>query len=231
MAGHRWMGYLVWAVLFGALFVWEGVGLVRTNDALPTLSDAMRAVMRYPVGRWALFALWLWLGWHAFIRGWHFLLRGPEGGGVPVDRGGPMGTGPSLIRQDLLPMLVGYLLVMGMLAVGLRTLSRTAAGPGQAGRRPGPGLHSAARQGWGGLIRRVAGTAVGGYLLLMAVVVVYYYGVARRSGHFLASASTGAALLIGLAVPMFFAASWLVERRRICGRNAAGNQRAQSKRR
>jgi hypothetical protein len=31
--------------------------------------------MRYPVGRWALFALWLWVGWHIFIRGWHFLLR------------------------------------------------------------------------------------------------------------------------------------------------------------
>jgi len=27
------------------------------------------------VGRWALFALWLWAGWHFFVRGWHFLLR------------------------------------------------------------------------------------------------------------------------------------------------------------
>jgi hypothetical protein len=25
--------------------------------------------------RWALFALWLWFGWHTFVRGWHFLLR------------------------------------------------------------------------------------------------------------------------------------------------------------
>jgi hypothetical protein len=31
--------------------------------------------MRYPVGRWAVFALWLWFGWHLFVRGWHFFLR------------------------------------------------------------------------------------------------------------------------------------------------------------
>jgi hypothetical protein len=27
------------------------------------------------IGRWALFALWLWAGWHLFIRRWLFLLR------------------------------------------------------------------------------------------------------------------------------------------------------------
>ncbi|MEV0691711.1 DUF6186 family protein [Streptomyces sp. NPDC050388] len=75
VAEHPVIGYLVWAVLFGALFAWEGVGLLRAGDAFPTLSDTLRAVMRYPMGRWALFALWLWFGWHAFVRGWHFLLR------------------------------------------------------------------------------------------------------------------------------------------------------------
>lgn len=33
--------------------------------------------MSYPVGRWALFGLWLWFGWHTFVRGWHFLLPEP----------------------------------------------------------------------------------------------------------------------------------------------------------
>ncbi len=75
VAKHPSIGYLVWAVLFGALFAWEGIGLLRADDAFPTLSDALRAVMRYPMGRWALFAVWLWFGWHAFVRGWHFLLR------------------------------------------------------------------------------------------------------------------------------------------------------------
>jgi hypothetical protein len=75
VARHPVIGYLIWAVLFGALFAWEGIGLVRQNDAFPTLSDCFRAIMRYPFGRWALFALWLWFGWHLFVRGWHFFLR------------------------------------------------------------------------------------------------------------------------------------------------------------
>ncbi len=78
MARHPLIGYLVWAVLFGAFFAWEGLGLAAFHR-YPTLSDAVRVIMRYPLGRWALFALWLWLGWHFFIRGWHFLLRsGPQ---------------------------------------------------------------------------------------------------------------------------------------------------------
>lgn len=77
MADHPVLGYVVWALLFGALFGWEALGLVRPEAGFPTLSDAFRAVMRYPVGRWVLFAVWLWFGWHAFVRGWHFLLRGP----------------------------------------------------------------------------------------------------------------------------------------------------------
>lgn len=77
MTEHPVIGYVVWGVLFGALFVWEGIALIRPGDSFPTLSDAVNAVMRYPAGRWALFALWLWWGWHTFVRGWHFLLRGP----------------------------------------------------------------------------------------------------------------------------------------------------------
>jgi hypothetical protein len=74
VAQHPVIGYLVWAVLFGALFAWEGLGLAGVSGC-PTLSDVFRLIMRYPVGRWALFALWLWVGWHTFVRGWHFLLR------------------------------------------------------------------------------------------------------------------------------------------------------------
>jgi hypothetical protein len=32
--------------------------------------------MRPWLGRVVLFGLWLWLGWHLFIRGWRFFLRG-----------------------------------------------------------------------------------------------------------------------------------------------------------
>ncbi|WP_225859734.1 DUF6186 family protein [Streptomyces albicerus] len=51
---------------------------MRPDDGFPTLSDATGAVMSYPVGRWALFTLWLWFGWHTFVRGWHFLLQDPS---------------------------------------------------------------------------------------------------------------------------------------------------------
>ena len=78
MADHPVIGYLVWAVLFGALFAWEGIGLMRIGDGFPTLSETLGAVMRYPAGRWALFALWLWFGWHTFVRGWNFLLQDPS---------------------------------------------------------------------------------------------------------------------------------------------------------
>jgi len=68
------IGYLIWAVLFGVLFAWEGLALARVTG-VPSLSDVVRVIMRYPVGRWALFALWLWAGWQVFIRRWQFLLR------------------------------------------------------------------------------------------------------------------------------------------------------------
>jgi hypothetical protein len=114
-------------------------------------------------------------------------------------------------------MLTTYLLVMGYLAAGLRILRRRpseqAIGRPEGGgaRRVGAGT---ARSGWPGLVRTVAGTAAGGYLLLMAVAVGYYRGVARVGGHFLASAFTGCAALIGVALPVFFLASWLTVVRR-----------------
>jgi hypothetical protein len=54
-------GYLAWAVLFGALFAWEGLALAGVSG-VPSLSDAVRVIVRYPAGRLALFALWLWAG-------------------------------------------------------------------------------------------------------------------------------------------------------------------------
>ena len=211
MGTHRWIGYLVWALLFGALFAWEGIGLVRTGSAYPTFSDVIRAVMRFPVARWALFALWLWFGWHAFIRGWHFLLRGPEGGGPPRGQGGPRGSSPSIIRRDVLPMALGYLLVMTTLAIGLRARGRYQRGASQ---KDQPRSQSAGQPGWPGLIRHAIGTAIGGYALLMAVILGYYYAVPGQSADFLASAFTGAAILVALALPLFLIASYLVERRR-----------------
>jgi hypothetical protein len=145
-----------------------------------------------------------------------------------------------LIRQDLVPIVVGYLVIMGTLALGLRILRRSPAEAGAADLRgpsaaPEPASASApepsaeavtagrARRGASALIRPGPGwprliihlgvTATGGYLLLMAVVLLYYYGVARVGGRFLESAFSGCALLVGLSTPVFLAASWLAERR------------------
>ena len=131
-----------------------------------------------------------------------------------------------LIRQDVLPVGVGYLLLLGALATGLRLIRRqsgdAAAGPGGAGGAAGAGGTSGSRPVWGPLIRHYAGTAAGGYLLLMAVVILYYYGVARVGGAFIASALTGCALLIVLSTPVYALASWLAERHRRAGRQPGG---------
>jgi hypothetical protein len=122
----------------------------------------------------------------------------------------------ALIRQDVLPLAVGYALLMAALAAGLVLSRRRPAVPGQ-GPSPAASADSAAGpvgRGWLRLVRHVAGTVVGGYLLLMAVVVGYYFGVARVSGNFIEGAFTGCALLIGLSSPVFAAATWLLERRR-----------------
>lgn len=163
----------------------------------------------------------------------------------------------ALIRQDILPLTIGYALLMIALATGLLLSRRTtrSAVPGtapdvdqeQSGaemaaaemaaaevaaaemaaaevaaaevaaaeiaeRRPDavmPGRHA-----WLRLIRHVGVTFVGGYLLLMIIVIAYYFGVARVTGNFIDSAFTGCAMLLGLSLPVFLAATWLLERRR-----------------
>jgi hypothetical protein len=87
MVRHPLAGYLVWAVMFAALFAWKGLSLARAGS-LRTRSGVFRVIMRYPVGRWVLFALWLWAGWQLFIRRWLFL-PGPETENVPC-RLGPL---------------------------------------------------------------------------------------------------------------------------------------------
>ena len=133
-------------------------------------------------------------------------------------------------------MVVGYALIMGSLAIGLRLSRRSASRlpaadahrptsqPGHAGAVAGePGtavtgrrvLTAAARPapGWPRLIIHYLATAAGGYLLLMIIIILYYYGVAPIAGNFVESALSGCALLIALSAPVFLAASWLAERK------------------
>jgi hypothetical protein len=114
-----------------------------------------------------------------------------------------------LIRSDLIPIGIGYLLIMGVLAAGLRALRRL---PRDVDARTRSRAAARPKRGWFSLLRLGLGTALGGYLVLMAIVVLYYYGVARVAGQFLESAVTGCALLLAISLPLFGAASWLVER-------------------
>ncbi|WP_052851010.1 DUF6256 family protein [Streptomyces avicenniae] len=106
---------------------------------------------------------------------------------------------------DLTVMLVAYLLTMGALASGLRTLRDDPGGRPRSGGR---------RAGWPGLVRQVLVTAAGGYVLLLLVVAGYYVGVARHDGDFLLSAVTGAASLVGVALPPLLAVSAALTRTR-----------------
>jgi hypothetical protein len=126
-----------------------------------------------------------------------------------------------VIQQALVPMVVFYIVVMVVLAVGLRMSRRRAGIPPRARTREAAaslwprGLRPLAGRGpgWLRVVTQYGYTAVGGYLLLMLVVVVYYFGVARVGGNFLESAVTGCAMLIGLSAPVFLVVSWLVKRK------------------
>ena len=62
----------------------------------------------------------------------------------------------------------------------------------------------------------------------MAVVIAYFYGVARVAGDFITSAFTGTAMLTGIALPLWGAASWLTERRGQRDSDDAGEREARS---
>ena len=44
VAQHPVIGYIVWALLFGALFAWEGLALSHLSGSVPTLSDTFRLI-------------------------------------------------------------------------------------------------------------------------------------------------------------------------------------------
>lgn len=123
-------------------------------------------------------------------------------------------------------MVTFYLVLMAVLGIGLRHLQRSPRSRAPAvPRTTWPGAAGSHGEWWA-LIRYLIGTAVGGYLLLSAVVIAYYFGVARVGGQFLESAFTGPALLVGITLPVFASASWLVTRGRRRRARRTGRGRA-----
>ncbi len=125
----------------------------------------------------------------------------------------------SLVKSDLVPIATGYVLVMAALAAGL--LPRRGADQGR-GAEPAGGPQPGA-VGWLRLAGHLAETFAGGYLVLMVVIVAYYFGLVRYGGNFLESAFSGCAELLGIAAPVFLAATWL-DGRRARRRSAPGRR-------
>jgi len=109
-----------------------------------------------------------------------------------------------LVRQDVIPVLSGYLLLMAMLLVG--------------GRRSRPPVsrspeHRPGRAGWPRLFTYLVSTAAGGYVLFLAIVLIYYLALGGKSAHFLRDAVFGGAWLgFGIAVPALMGGAWLEHR-------------------
>src|SRR5256885_4346750 len=116
--GVRVIGLIGWAVIFGAFLVWEGLGLT-VGHQWPTLSHMLRAVTRPLPGRLVLFGLWLWVGWHLFIRGWDFFLRGPLPEAPSPGGSGGLSLG-QMWQQAIVPLTGFYALFLGMLAFSAR---------------------------------------------------------------------------------------------------------------
>jgi hypothetical protein len=64
-----------WLIVFGAVLGWQALMLVH-GPPWRSMSSMLRAFMEPVAGRVVLFGLWLWIGWHLFIRGWTFFLKG-----------------------------------------------------------------------------------------------------------------------------------------------------------
>jgi Family of unknown function (DUF6256) len=109
------------------------------------------------------------------------------------------------IRQDVVPMAVGFGLTMATLGLALWVTMRRGRGLGGANGPP-------ERRGWPAFIRYLLGTALGGWATLMAIVLLYYVAVAGQGRRFLLDALTGTALMaFGIGVPSLLLIAWVVD--------------------
>jgi hypothetical protein len=196
------IGYILWALLLAAALVLEGLGLTLAGHQWPTVSDLFRSLTRPVAGRWIFFALWLWAGWHFFIRGWEFFLQG-SGAQKPASPGGGKAL-KATILQVVVPLLVPFVV---FLVVG-RSSRRLIESEDKPGATPATREHAALEPARRPVtfLRYALGTSVVGYALFVAVIGVYQLATgSSASGDFTSALSYGAFLAFGVALPFFFA--------------------------
>jgi hypothetical protein len=204
------VGLVAWAVVIGAFLLVEGIALVRPHDQWPAFSDVMRIVTASTLGRWSMFALWLWLGWHLFVRGWQFFLRAPAEPRPPDSGAGrsaalaPVAI-EDLLRHDVIPLLFAYVAVLVM----LRYCARVWRARDDTSQQSGTRAHT--ERGWRPLLRHIVVTSACGYILFVVVVALIYGLVAEVTTEFLRDAVVGGGFLaFVVGVPFFVAVSWAI---------------------
>jgi len=193
------MGFVAWAVLFAAIMVVEALGLTLRGHQWPTLSDIFRVAMRPEWSRWLLFALWLWAGWHFFIRGWTFFLRGP-GARAPRHSLGGGKTFTQVVQQVIVPLVAFYAVLVAPIAIAWRARRR-----GAWPEPPTPHLGAeAATRAPRAFARHVIVTTAAGYACFAAAMGVYQLIAGHpAAGIFRAAAREGALLAFLIALPAF----------------------------
>jgi hypothetical protein len=196
------VGYVLWALLLGAMLVLEGLGLTLKGNQWPTVSDLFRSMTRPVFGRWIFFAAWLWAGWHFFIRGWQFFLQGNGAQAPGRGQGGGKGL-YATITQVCIPLIA---LFVAFFAIG-RASRHMPVDENEAAE-----VDRASRT----IVRRpltfakyAAVTSIGGYLLFIGVIALYRLVVGKSaSGDFSSASSYGAFLGFVIGIPLFFAVSF-----------------------
>jgi hypothetical protein len=193
-------GIVGWSVILGVALVWEGVALRAPGDRWLTLSDILRYATRPPLGRWLLFALWLWMGWHLFVRGWDFFLQDPSPPGGASHDHGRGGGSPGTFTEAFMPLVFVYVLLLCLLGYCARERVRAGSAPGAVAHAP-PG-------GWPALARHVAMLAGAGYVLFLAGLALFDAGWGRDPT-VVRDAITGGAFLATVAAAVFVLLSLL----------------------
>lgn len=191
------IGVLGWAVILVLGVALEAVALTSGRDRWPSLSDLAAVVTRSVPGRWVLFAVWLWFGWHLFVRGWRFFLQESphsDGSAQKLRATGLLPAAPpdvwEWLRDDVAPLVFLYGLAIALLVFGVRQL--------KAASRPAP--RSAG--GVSGYVRHLVVTVPASYAGFVGVLGLYDL-MTSQGGSLVKDAIGGGAFLLAVTIPVF----------------------------